>query len=260
MTNTDHLYLDRLGQKHVIGMLRQIPRIVADLAVTITRRDVISRPMPGGRSSVERVEMPLPLNVDAMLQADRLRTLLAGYCANACMYRGLIYAPTLPPGYTHWQHFIGPLQANERRIPEGWTEEPVLSLARWLNQNLIAFAMTENSEHAPTQLRNALKACTDAIDLPPDEICKEPDQQAIDQSYDMLLTARELQNIMPQLGEKPLKADTIHSWTDRKRYKDNALAFQEIAGVKGYVYRLGDVLAIRRAREAARSQRMSEVS
>lgn len=230
----DNFYLDREGQRKLVKLLREIPSLVEDLAVTITKRDRLTRPEPGGRSSVERVEMPLPINIDAVEAADNLTACLLRWVQDVCQARQL---PFPCSGSTN-----------------------TLTLAAWLDRNVIALALTETADNAPNQIGHYVKMARRAVDLPPDEICPEPDTEKINLSYDMLLTARELSGIMPQLGEKPLKADTIHSWTDRKRHGDNALAHREIPGVKGHVYRLGDVLAIRRAREAARPQRMSEVS
>lgn len=229
---SETFYLDREGQRKLVKLLREIPSLVEDLAITICRRDRIARPMPGGRTSVERVEMPLPINLDAVDAADALADTLLQWVQDVCEARQISWA--------------GPTNA--------------LTLAKWLDRNVIALALTDGADNAPGQIGHRIKMARRTVDLPADEICAEPDTEKINLSYDMLLTARELAGIMPQLGEKPLKADTIHSWTDRSRHGDNALAHKEIPGVKGHVYRLGDVLAIRRAREAARSQRMSEVS
>lgn len=231
---SETFYLDREGQRKLVKALREIPSLVEDLAVTITKRDRLTRPEPGGRSSVERVEMPLPINIDAVDAADALCACLLRWVQDVCQ---------------------------ARQLPYPWSGSTnTLTLAAWLDRNVIALALTDGAENAPGQIGHHVKMARRAVDLPPDEICAEPDMEKINLSYDMLLTARELSGIMPQLGEKPLKADTIHSWTDTRRHGANALQHREIPGVKGHVYRLGDVLAIRRAREAARSQRMSEVS
>lgn len=230
---SETFYLDREGQRKLVKSLREIPSLVEDLAVTICRRDRIARPQPGGRTSVERVEMPLPINIDAVEAADALSACLLRWVQDVC---------------------------EARQLPYPWRGSTnTLTLAAWLDRNVIALALTDGADNAPGQIGHHIKMARRTVDLPPDEICAEPDMEKINLSYDMLLTARELSGIMPRLGEKPLKADTIHSWTDTRRHGANALQHREIPGVKGHVYRLGDVLAIRRAREAARSQRMSEV-
>ncbi|MCR8998236.1 hypothetical protein, partial [Brevibacillus laterosporus] len=115
-TEADHFYfLSTDGQRTLVSLLREIPALVDDLAITICRQDRTGK--GGMRISSGSDEQPLPVNMAASDASDHLQNELAGWVRHVCETRGIEYAGS----------------------------GSSIRLARWLDRNVSAPAMTEGS-------------------------------------------------------------------------------------------------------------------
>ncbi|MGC0365027.1 hypothetical protein ABH922_003011 [Rhodococcus sp. 27YEA15] len=127
-------------------LLGEVPSLVEDLAVTVTRQDRIGK---GGAkiASGENVQ-PLPFNVGASDAGDRLRNELAGWARHVCESRGLVYTGSASTA----------------------------GVALWLRRNLASLAMTEGAEEALPSIEVAMRECRRAMDIPPEDEIAEQDK------------------------------------------------------------------------------------
>ncbi|MBH0776994.1 hypothetical protein [Nocardia bovistercoris] len=136
--HVDHLYLDRIDLRALVELLREIPDLVEDLTITSTNQ---ARTGAGGNVRAHRrpTAQPLPYDPRALRVADSLHAVLVSWVRLVCEQRGLEYrdSPT------------------------------TTGLARWLDRNIIAFAMTEGVQGAPAEIRAATQAAWRVI-CPPD--------------------------------------------------------------------------------------------
>ncbi|MFX0581193.1 hypothetical protein [Nocardia nepalensis] len=136
---SQHLYLDRSQLRALADLLRAVPELDEDLTIARSRqarigarRDFRMRRRPS--------EQPLPYDQAAADAADSLRAVLVSWVRLVCEQRAIEY-----PGST-----------------------TTAGLARWLACNLIALAMTEGAEAAPSEINGAIQAALRVIS-PPDE-------------------------------------------------------------------------------------------
>lgn len=134
-------FISREGQYALVKLLREIPGLVEDLAVTICRLDRTGK--GGVKISSGSDEQPLPINMAASDAKDGLHNELATWARLVCESRGLAY--------------------------DG--EGSVLGIARWLDENVISLAMTEGSEEAYCGIEKAMAKCRRAMDIAgPDDV------------------------------------------------------------------------------------------
>ncbi|MBW4813157.1 hypothetical protein [Rhodococcus qingshengii] len=163
MTEADHFYLPRVDQKALLDLLKKIPSLAEDLAVTTYRQDRIGK---GGMEIASGThEQPLPFNLGASNAIDQLFNELAGWARHVCDSRGIPYMPT---GFTHEFDFVGPLRQSESRLPYGY-QESVLGLARWLRRNIISLAMTEGADTAYIDISAVMNRCWATVDIPAED-------------------------------------------------------------------------------------------
>jgi len=156
----DYFYLPRFDQKALLDILRQIPSLAEDLAVTTCRLDRIGKGDMKIASSTD--VQPLPFNLGASNAIDLLFNELAGWARHVCDSRGISYMPT---GFTHDVNFVGPLRESENRLPHDY-QESVVGLARWLRRNIISLAMTEGADTAYVDISNVMDRCWATVDIP----------------------------------------------------------------------------------------------
>ena len=162
-TEADHFYLPRVDQKALLDLLKKIPSLAEDLAVTTYRQDRIGK---GGMKIASGTdEQPLPFNLGASNAIDLLFNELAGWARHVCDSRGISYMPT---GFTHDFDFVGPLRESENRLPYGY-QESVLGLARWLRRNIIPLAMTEGADTAYVDISTVMDRCWATVDIPAED-------------------------------------------------------------------------------------------
>lgn len=133
-------FLDRRLQNMLRDKLAEVPSLVEELSVTITRRDHI-RKAGLGSPRRSRPESQVPFNIDASEAADELHNALATWVRHVCEERHIIYTDS----------------------------GDILTLARWLRRNMVALALTEGSPEAYGDLVDKIDACRSRIDLPPDD-------------------------------------------------------------------------------------------
>lgn len=125
----NHLYLDRVQLRELAELLREIPDLVQDLGIAVTRQSRLGS--PGDYRMHRRPgEQPLPYNPAAARARDELHAVLVAWVRLVCEQRVIEYAgPVSTPG-----------------------------LARWLDRHLIALAMTEGASGAPDEIRGVVQA------------------------------------------------------------------------------------------------------
>lgn len=113
MTN---FYLPRHDQQALLDQLRQVPALVEDLTIAITRQDRLTA--VGPRTSRGDDVQPLPFNEHASDAAAYLQFVLANWVVTTCYNRDIDYDRP---------------------------HSDALTLARWLRDHIIDIALTEQS-------------------------------------------------------------------------------------------------------------------
>ena len=235
MSDSDHLFISREEIKKLVTLLREIPELVEDLTVTLTRQDRLGKrgAMRGSGDDTQ----PLPVNIDASDVADDLHNTLSTWARHVCETRGVEYWPAM---FTHRFGFIGPLRANERRMPVPLSDyrESIMGYARWLDRNVIALAMTEGAFEAFDEIRYAMRRARWSMDRPREAEVSLPPEERVEAARSSLLNSTEIERMRHHLGEEYLnltcrRIKTLTSKTD--------LTPVTVIGDLA-VYRLGDVL------------------
>jgi hypothetical protein len=131
-------FLPRHDQKTLLEQLRQVPALVEDLTIAITRQDRITA--RGPKTSRGDDTQPLPFNEHASDAARYLEFVLANWAAFTCYNRGIDY--------------------------DG--RDNVISVARWLRVHIIDLALCPGAEESLPAIRDAVRngnrACNGAHD------------------------------------------------------------------------------------------------
>ncbi|MFI5781118.1 hypothetical protein [Nocardia sp. NPDC051570] len=164
---SDQLYIDGAAVRELAELLREIPDLATDLLDSVTRRARLgTREQRWQHSDTQ----PLPFNPVASEASDRLHTALVGWVRLVCEHRGLDYdGPTSTGG-----------------------------LARWLDRNLIALAMTPGVEDAPGEIRAVVEAATRIV-CPPATVI-ELDTAALALARRSRLNASGIATLAKELG------------------------------------------------------------
>ncbi|WP_327143072.1 hypothetical protein [Nocardia sp. NBC_01327] len=165
----NHLYLSHAAIRDLADLLTEIPSLAEDLEDAVACRTRLGD--PGLRLSSRSNDQPLPYSVGAAKVRDHLHALLVSWTRLICEQRALDYAgPTSTPG-----------------------------LSRWLHRNLIALAMTEGIESAPTDLRSAVEAAERIICPPSEQIPVTTD--ALESARRAKLNASGISTLAKELGD-----------------------------------------------------------
>ena len=132
-------FISRDGQRLLVKLLREIPGLVEDLVVTLTRQDRTSK--GGMKISSGDCNQPLPVNMAASDAKEGLRNELATWARLVCESRGIVY--------------------------DG--DGSLLGTARWLDSNMIELAMTEGVEDAYGGIEKEMGKCRRAMDIAPED-------------------------------------------------------------------------------------------
>ncbi|WP_228002154.1 hypothetical protein [Nocardia australiensis] len=171
MDNPNHMFIPRHELKLLRELLREIPDLALDLGIAVTKQ---ARLGEVGRSRKPRrpSEQPLPYHVAAADAAEELHNALVGWVRLTCEQRDIDYTgPTSTP-----------------------------ALAKWLHRNIVALAMTEGSETALPEIRDAMQAA-EWIVCPP----MRPhavDQARIDRARKLMLNVSGIAALAKELGEE----------------------------------------------------------
>lgn len=179
-----HFYVSTAEQRALVTILRRIPELVEELAITTSRQDRVAR--GGVKVRNGSGEQPLPVHTGAASAAHELRNELATWARLVCESRGIDY--------------------------EG--SDSTLGLARWLDKYVVALALTEGTAEALNSIRVAVDRCWLVIDLPAEnETWSDP--QLVNQAREQRVTAIEAERLMKPLGHPRLKAAVIGKWFER---------------------------------------------
>ncbi|MFC9994563.1 hypothetical protein [Nocardia sp. NPDC127526] len=171
-----HLYLTHDEIRDLAAMLREIPSLAEDLEDSVAGRARLSD--PNFRLNTRTSDQPLPFSPGAAKVRDHLHTILVGWVRLICEQRATTY-----PGHPSTG-----------------------ALARWLEQNLIAFAMTEGVESAPAEIRAAFEAAEAIVCPQPERITINPN--AVAAARRARLNASGIATLAKQLGE-PFRTLTV---------------------------------------------------
>ncbi len=117
--NPNHMFIPRHELKKLRELLQEIPDLAIDLGIAITKQARLGE-VGRGRKPRRPSEYPLPYHLGASEAAEELHNALVGWARLVCEQRAITYVgPVSTPG-----------------------------IARWLERNIIALAMTEGSERA----------------------------------------------------------------------------------------------------------------
>lgn len=208
---TDHesgFYISLDDQREIVRLLRMVPEIVEELTIATTRQSRLGSRGPQVSTGAHR-ERPLFFDEYVSAVTDDLRGVLVGWARHVLEHRESAY----------------------------WPEDSMLSLARWLDHNVVALAMTPGAEEMLDELRDAIGRGWRAVDRKPEKskplIDEDELAEARVRAAEVRVTAAQVERWAEMLRYKPLKASTVRKWQERKKIEK---------GADGR-YRLGDVLA-----------------
>lgn len=202
-------YLDRNGQRGLKEKLDQIPGLVEDLSVTITRQARVA-PRNSMRLHRHKPESKVPFHIAAADAADELHNCLVTWVRFTCENRQVHYH----------------------------SREDTLTLSRWLKRNIIGLALCEGSEDSYPDIAHHIDECRKQVDLPPEDIVMDIDRTRMEHANRQSVTADQIEKIAYKLGAlaEGLNKRRVQTLDDGGRLKpiaiDNGIKF----------YRLGDVL------------------
>lgn len=216
---TDGYFLPKHEQDQLVELLDQIPALIEDLTIALTRQDRITTGGPRVRSGSD--VQPLPINIAAMDASDLLHDTLTTWVRHVCDTRN----------YPH---------------PGNST----LTLTRWLKHNVIALALTPGAEESLDEIQHAIRQARRATDRPRDksrvllgycnqcttqvwgqptagkptcrtcgeELSMDPIRQEIDATMDrLILPAKEAAVIITTRYGAPIKAKSIYDMAYRAK-------------------------------------------
>ncbi|MBP2208180.1 hypothetical protein JOJ86_005906 [Rhodococcus percolatus] len=205
----DHFYLPRIDQRALVDLLRAVPPLVEDLAISITRQD---RPSRGGlRISTGDREQPLPYNEKASEVADELHQELARWVRHVCEERSIDYDGT----------------------------NATVSIARWLDRHIVSLAMTEGADSALIDIRAVFERARRATDSPPERSRRIDDAKHI-AARNTELHRDGIAKAARELGEQyaGLTAERVNTL----RRKGAIHAVRSVIATRAEIFILGEVL------------------
>ncbi|MGX6508273.1 hypothetical protein [Rhodococcus sp. SJ-2] len=203
---TDGYFLPKHEQDQLVELLDQIPPLIEDLTIALTRQDRITTGGPRVRSGSD--EQPLPIGIAAMDASDLLHDTLTGWVRLVCDVRAYGY-----PG------------------------DSTLTLTRWLKTHIIALALTPGAEESLDEIQHAIRKARQAVDKPRE---KDRDVNPIDvlEATFVRLNAAGIAKLAGELGPHYRGLNERRVATLLK-----AKAITVIDTVDGLdLYRVGDVL------------------
>lgn len=207
MSDTDHYFISRAEQQQLAELLDQIPDLVEDLTIAISRQDRITGGGPRTRNGSD--EQPIPIGLHAMEAADLLHATLTAWTNHVC---------------------------EQRNYPR--PRNDTLTLGRWLKQHMIALALTEGAEESLDEIRHAIRQARRATDRPTERTLPEPDAHKVAEADRMVLGVRGIATLAKEMGGK-FAGLTMR----RVRYlagEANMVEPVHVAGLEK-LYRVGDV-------------------
>lgn len=214
MTEANHFVLPSNQWGAFRELLAEIPGVVDDLAVTITRQDALGS---GPRVKSGETSQPLAFNEAASDAGDWLRGEIAKWCRRTVQHCALV-----PP-----------------------EADDTLTLARWLSRRIQHLAKVPDSDIAPARIRDAIHHCRRVCDRP-DEPARYVDPARVDQA-DAELRSLELNpaaivRLTAELGGQYSGITKYRIRTLVKAGRIRPLRTHVYDGTTIPVYRLGELL------------------
>ncbi|NKR52914.1 hypothetical protein GS481_01830 [Rhodococcus hoagii] len=166
----DQFFITRADMQALTSLLREIPELVEDLAITLTRQDNVGA---GVRVASGSDEQPLPMNFAASDAHDLLRSTLAAWVRHVTDTPGMAYGG--PPG--------------------------TAGIATWLADHVTSLAMTEGCEEAYDEISHAMGECRRACDRHEDRAVLPLNATKLAAARAQELGARECAQVAKCLGE-----------------------------------------------------------
>lgn len=212
MPVTDQFHITATQMRALVALLGEIPALIDDLAITLTRQDCIGA--GGIRVTGGSDEQPLPINLAASDAHDLLHSTLASWARHIYESRG--------QGYTGPRSTVG--------------------LSSWLAANVTRLAMTEGCEEAHDEIEHAMSQCRRVCDRPEDRSILPTDASLLAEARDLELDARGCVELMKTMGINRSEATQaqIKYLTKRKVLKPTRMV--RISGTRTNLYLFGDVL------------------
>lgn len=164
---TEQFFMTRADMESLATLLRRVPGIVADLAITMTRQDKVG---DGGiRVAKGSDEQPLPINLAASDAHDLLHSTVISWTRHVCEYRSIVYA--------------GPTDTAR--------------VALWLANHVTSLAMVEGCEETIDEVKYAISQCDSVCDRPRDPRWM---QASIEVAAAARLNARGLEALAREMG------------------------------------------------------------
>jgi hypothetical protein len=208
-------FLDREDQLRLLDLLREIPELVEEVAITISRQDRLGS---GGGAQINPNsyrERPVFFNEKAADVANDLRVVLVSWVGYVLEHRGL-----------EW---------------EG--DDSTLRLARWLDKNIVSLALTPGSDEALDEIDDAVWSIRRAVDRGPDRlptvVSPEREAEARERAKVLWVKPGQVEGLMKSLGHPPLKAATVRKWAERGKIEKR----------EDGLYSLGELLKLNPRRE-----------
>lgn len=211
-------FLPRFEQAQLLEQLRQVPALVEDLTVAITRQDRITA--RGPRTSRGDDTQPLPYNEHASNAAQYLHYQVATWARFTC----------------------------ENRVIDYTGSNDVTSIARWLRHHIIDLAQCEGSDQALTDIRDAVRNGNRACGGAKDRYIRGPEATAtaVKEARATILHAKGIEKAAKHLGWNG--RNEYRTLTEQRVYRlaragaitpDRTI---ELDGRETALYMLGDVL------------------
>ncbi|MBM4645591.1 hypothetical protein GS464_24585 [Rhodococcus hoagii] len=207
---TDQFHITATQMRALVALLGEIPALIDDLAITLTRQDCIGA--GGIRVTGGSDEQPLPINLAASDAHDLLHSTLASWARHIYESRG--------QGYTGPRSTVG--------------------LSSWLAANVTRLAMTEGCEEAHDEIEHAMSQCRRVCDRPEDRavLATDPYGEAI--VYGLELNAKECADIARTSGVEGLTKRRVLYLLEVEAVKP--LRTEKVGKYDSPVLRLGEVV------------------
>ncbi|MFF8327858.1 hypothetical protein ACH49M_21385 [Rhodococcus qingshengii] len=190
-------------------LLGEIPGLVDELSITVTRQDRTGK--GGMKISSGSDEQPMPFNVGASDAGDYLRNELNTWARLVCEERYISYDGS----------------------------DSAVGVSAWLRKNLASLAMTQGAEDALPGIESAMKRCRRAMDIPADDDVAVPVVD-VAQARNSELNAAAIARMRHELGLPELNARRIETLLKAGALKPHRVVSMPKKDL--VVYRLGDVL------------------
>lgn len=186
---TDRFFITRADMQALASRLREIPELVEDLAITLTRQARLGG--GGGKLHSRRDAQPLPFDLNASDVADDLHGTIFGWVRHTCESRGIAYA--------------------------GGTS--TVAGASWLADHVTSLAMTEGCEEALDEVMHAMGRARRACDCVPERTSPPRTDVEVAAAHAraprLRVSPAQAERLMPTLGHPAVKAATIRKWHER---------------------------------------------